>query len=112
MSVQLLNPGQPHYASPVPSTGTEAERAESAKRYIAYTGRFNVETDGAGEFMIVHEAEVTLFPNWVGTRQRRVGRLEDGGRKLVLRPEEPVSLNVSAVTFHLFVVGFDVGFSS
>ena len=98
MSAQILEPGQPAYGSPVLALATDAERAESTRRYMAYAGRFSIQEDGRGEWgkmVVVHHAEVSLFPNWVGATQRRSLKIEDEGATLVLRTEEEFPAFVS-----------------
>lgn len=81
----------------MPTNSSEAELAESARRYIAYAGTFDVATNEKGEPVVLHQPEVSLYPNWRGVSQRRLVRVEDGGGKLVLWPERPLMVNVSSV---------------
>ena len=64
---------------------------------MAYAGPFDVGTDEAGELVIVHHADVSLYPNWAGTHQRRRVSVkeEEGGKVLRLWPERPMVLQVS-----------------
>ena len=94
MSMHFCNPGQKHHQSSMPTDSSEAELAESAKRYLAYAGCFNVTKNEKGNLLVVHEPEVSLYPNWLGTRQRRLCKLEEGGEKLLLWPEKAMNLNV------------------
>jgi len=59
--------------------GTTDERSEAFSSFIAYGGRYAL--DGS---TIIHTVEVSLFPNWVGTTQRRHWALDDGGERLTL----------------------------
>jgi hypothetical protein len=59
--------------------GPDAQRLDAFTSFIAYSGTFGIE---GGD--VVHEVAMSLFPNWVGTRQVRHVRLEDGGRTLEL----------------------------
>jgi hypothetical protein len=59
--------------------GPDAQRLDAFTSFIAYSGTFGIE---GGD--VVHEVTMSLFPNWVGTRQVRHVRLEDGGRTLEL----------------------------
>jgi len=59
--------------------GTEAERAEAFGSFIAYGGPF--ETDGN---VVIHHVEMSQFPNWVGTVQRRRWELDPSDRLLTL----------------------------
>jgi Lipocalin-like domain len=57
--------------------GTLQEQAEAVKTYIAYCGKYEVKPD-----RVVHLPDVSLFPNYIGTRQERFYKFENG--KLVL----------------------------
>lgn len=59
--------------------GPDAERQRTAETFIAYGGRF--EYDGSD---VIHLVEMSLYPNWVGTRQLRHVRLSDAGDTLEL----------------------------
>lgn len=59
------------------SAGSEAEKIAAFEAHTAYCGRYTVSGD-----TIFHDVEISLFPNWNGTRQRRAARLT--GDALVL----------------------------
>ena len=59
--------------------GPEDERRQAAETFIAYSGRYV--DDGTD---VVHNVEMSLYPNWVGTRQVRHRRLSDDGETLEL----------------------------
>jgi hypothetical protein len=59
--------------------GTEAERADAFASFIAYGGSYEVEGN-----VISHHVQMSQFPNWVGTIQRRRWELDDGDRLLTL----------------------------
>ena len=59
--------------------GTDAERSAAFQSFIAYGGRYVI--DGS---TVIHTVEVSLFPNWVGTTQRRHWALDEGGDRLTL----------------------------
>jgi hypothetical protein len=61
MSVQLMRPGRTRYQAGGLGDGTDAESAEAARGYVAYAGPYHVE----GDSIVVHEPEVSLFPNWL-----------------------------------------------
>lgn len=67
--------------------GPADERLAAFGSYIAYAAR--VEMDGE---TVVHRVVMSLFPNWVGTAQRRHARLSGDGRTLVLTAD-PFALN-------------------
>jgi hypothetical protein len=59
--------------------GPEDERLAAFSSFVAYQSRFHM--DGGD---IIHVVEMSLFPNWVGTAQRRHVELSADGRSLVL----------------------------
>ena len=61
MSVQVMRPDRPRYQAGGIGDGTDAESAAAARGYVAYAGPYRVERDS----VVVHEPEVSLFPNWV-----------------------------------------------
>jgi hypothetical protein len=62
MSVVLVDPARSKFGSPQLFEGSDAEFAEAARGCVAYTGRWKMR---GGK--VVHEADVSLFPNWMGT---------------------------------------------
>lgn len=78
--VAVMTVGErPRFATDDLSGGTPDEQAGAFATCIAYGGRFTVE----GE-TITHCVETSLFPNWIGTEQRRGFALSDGGKTLTL----------------------------
>jgi len=67
MSVQIMRPGRPRYRAGGLGDGTDAESAEAARGYVAYAGPYRVERDS----VVIHEPDVSLFPNWVHTTVAR-----------------------------------------
>jgi hypothetical protein len=59
--------------------GTEAERAAAFASFIGYGGRFEVDGN-----VVTHHVEMSQFPNWVGTVQRRRWELDASDRWLTL----------------------------
>lgn len=59
--------------------GTTDERSAAFSSFIAYGGRYAI--DGS---TVIHTVEVSLFPNWVGTTQRRHWTLDEDGERLTL----------------------------
>jgi len=59
--------------------GPVDQRLEALETFIAYSGTFHVE---GGD--ILHEVTMSLFPNWIGTTQRRHVTLSEDGRDLLL----------------------------
>jgi hypothetical protein len=62
--------------------GPADERLAAFSSFIAYTSRFEV--DGSD---VLHHVEMSLFPNWVGTTQRRHVTLSADGQELVLEAD-------------------------
>ena len=60
---------------------TEREAAEATRTYLSYSGTYEVLPD-----RVVHSIQVSLFPNWTGTRQERFYRLTDGCLELSTSP--------------------------
>lgn len=59
--------------------GPVDQRLEAMTSFIAYSGSFGV--DGGD---VVHDVTMSLFPNWIGTTQRRHVALTPDGRELTL----------------------------
>lgn len=59
--------------------GPDQERVAAFGSFIAYQSRFRM--DGGD---VIHQVEMSLFPNWVGTAQRRHVEVSPDGRSLVL----------------------------
>jgi len=59
--------------------GPVEQRLDAVATFIAYSGTFHVE---GGD--VVHEVAMSLFPNWVGTSQRRHVTLSATGDELTL----------------------------
>jgi hypothetical protein len=59
--------------------GPDDERRGAAETFIAYAGRFHVEGQ-----QVIHEVAMSLYPNWVGTRQARHVQLREQDQLLEL----------------------------
>jgi hypothetical protein len=71
--------GRPRFASDDLTGGTDAERVSAFESFIAYGGSFEV--DGQ---TVRHRVVASLFPNWIGTVQRRRWEFDADGRILTL----------------------------
>jgi hypothetical protein len=92
MSVQVMRLDRPRYQAGGVGDGTDAEAAEAARGYVAYAGRYHVEHDS----VVVHEPEVSLFPNWVNaTVARKVALVEP---RLELSTPEPLPFGGQQLT--------------
>ena len=71
--------GRPRFDADDVTGGTDAERAGAFRTFIAYGGAYEVE--GA---TVTHRVEHSLFPNWIGTTQRRTWQLDETGERVTL----------------------------
>lgn len=67
----------PQWAAP------DAEKAAAYASSFAYSGTYEIAGDE-----ILHKVDLSLYPNWVGTTQRRRAVLRDGRLSLTARLEE------------------------
>ncbi len=78
--IGIMGPGgRPRFATDDVTGGTADERASAFVTFIAYGGRYEVDGDA-----VTHNVETSLFPNWIGTQQRRRWSLDPSGRHLTL----------------------------
>ena len=68
MDVQIMQGDRPRFASDDVAGGTFAEMSAALVGYSAYFGTYSVD-ESAG--VVIHRVTGSLFPNWVGTEQRR-----------------------------------------
>ncbi|WP_416062708.1 lipocalin-like domain-containing protein [Rhodococcus indonesiensis] len=76
MSAQIMRPDRTRYRSRNVHSGETNERAEAAGGYLAYSGPYDVDEDDSA---VWHEMAVSLYPNWLGEKQKRTVRF-DGDR--------------------------------
>lgn len=78
--VGIMGPGdRPRFSTEDVTGGTPEEQAAAFATFIAYGGRFAVDGD-----TVIHTVETSLFPNWIGTEQRRRFELSRDGRTLTV----------------------------
>jgi hypothetical protein len=80
MTAQVMADNRATFAADDKSRATAAEATAAIGTYESYFGTYAVDEDTA---TVIHTVEGALFPNWVGTEQRRFAELS--GRRLVLR---------------------------
>ncbi|KAE8382349.1 Lipocalin-like domain-containing protein [Aspergillus bertholletiae] len=106
MSAQLMRPGTPKRQGQEVLLGTDEELAASMRNYLAYSGPFKIldrvstETD---TWRVVHEAEISSYPNWIGSTQERVAHLD--GDILKLSTAHPLVIHVR----HMLVIKCEKG---
>jgi hypothetical protein len=84
MSAQLMRQNPGHFASDW-FKATSGEYARVASAYFAYAGPFEVDEETK---TVTHFVLVSLFPNWIGQKQQRIGRVE--GDTLNLSTASPI----------------------
>lgn len=80
MTVQVMASGREPLSVFEKSRATPEEAHRALKSYEAYFGTYHVNEAAQ---LVIHRVEGALFPNWVGTDQRRFAELS--GSRLVLR---------------------------
>jgi hypothetical protein len=85
MAGQVMRLGRPPFAGTTITGGSDAELAEAATGYIAYTGTYSV-SDAEG--VVIHHVTMSLFPNLIGTDQRRSVTFEGQQLALSTPPED------------------------
>src|SRR5208283_2948784 len=79
MSAYLEHANRPRFESDDISRATVVERADAAAAALAYCGPYSV--DEATQ-TLTHNVVVSLFPNWIGTSQKREAHF-DGGQLIL-----------------------------
>lgn len=78
--IGIMGPGdRPRFATDDVTGGTIEERARAFATFIAYGGSYELDGD-----TVTHRVETSLFPNWIGTTQRRRWQLDETGRHLTM----------------------------
>jgi hypothetical protein len=84
MAVHIMQPGRAKFASENSRAATAAEAESAYRGYSAYYGTYTVDEAASH---VIHKVEASLFPNWVGTDQKRFFRFE--GNRLTLEADQP-----------------------
>ncbi|MEV6769085.1 lipocalin-like domain-containing protein [Nocardia sp. NPDC051030] len=94
MSGHLAATDRHNLSTPNALGGPESERAQAYSSYVAYSGEYRVEAD-----TVIHLLHMSLFPNWVGTEQRRFVDLSP--TNLILRtPPTPIGSRTLVNSLH------------
>lgn len=81
VAVQIMKPGRARFASDDAAQATAAEAKAAFDGYGAYFGTYEInETEG----YVIHHVEGSVFPNYVGSDQKR--GFELSGDQLILKP--------------------------
>ena len=87
--------------------GPVEERLAAMSTFIAYSGAYRIEGED-----VLHDVVMSLFPNWVGTTQRRHVALSADGRDLELSSDPFVlrgRLSTQRLTWARVVAGIPRG---
>src|SRR6267142_2695977 len=83
--VQMMKSARPAFASDDSAAGTADEVSAAFHGYVAYYGSYRVDE---GARVVTHRLAGSLFPNWLGSEQRREIVLE-GDRLTLSTPPIP-----------------------
>jgi len=83
MAGQFMNPQRRAFASPDSLAGTDEEVREAFEGYFAYYGSYTVDPN---EGVVTHHVVGSLYPNYIGTNQRRFFSLSDNRLRLRTPP--------------------------
>lgn len=81
VAVQIMKPGRPRFASDDAGQATAAEAKSAFDGYGAYFGTYEI---NEAEGYVIHHVEGSVFPNYVGSDQKR--GFELSGDQLILKP--------------------------
>ena len=68
MSMQIMRPGRPKFASNSRVRGTPEENQAAVQGMISYFGRYSVDD---ADKTLTYQIERSSYPNWDGTEQKR-----------------------------------------
>lgn len=74
MNAQLMKSGRANIDARALGSGNMQETDGAYRSYAAYFGKYYEVAPGE----LIHEVEGSLFPNWVGQKEIRYARFEDG----------------------------------
>jgi hypothetical protein len=94
MNAQLMKENRAPFASDSINGGSPDETYGAFHSYLAYFGKYYEENPGE----MTHIVEGSLFPNWVGNKEIRYGRIE--GNKLILSTP-PIPAGEAEIVFHI-----------
>jgi hypothetical protein len=77
MSVAIMSAGRQRFAANDIFGGTSEEKIAAIDTYLSYSGRYEITQQ-----RVLHQIEVSLFPNWVGTTQERIVALRGDSLQL------------------------------
>ena len=90
MSGQMMKARRRRYATDDLKEGSIEEMALAIKGYLAYFGTYRIDEN---ERTVIHRVKGSLFPNWVGTSQKRAFRFQQ--ERLILSADFKSGRNVN-----------------
>ena len=79
MTALLMNPDRPSFEIAHPWKGTAEEMKSAFRGYTSYAGKFEVTKTN-----VIHQVDMCLFPNWIGTDLVRKYEFSSDNRELLL----------------------------
>ncbi len=94
MNAQLMKSGRSTFKSDSIRGGTSVETHDAFHSYLAYFGRYYENNPGE----VVHIVEGSLFPNWIGNKEVRYGKIQDD---LLILNTPPIPVNDQNIVFYI-----------
>lgn len=79
MSAQLMRKDRPSFEIPHSWKGTTEETKNAFQGYTAYSGTFKIVDN-----TVIHQVDMSLFPNWIGTDLVRTFEFQQADNQLLL----------------------------
>ena len=81
MFVAIISPYRLKFSGGDLLSGTPEEEAQAEETFLSYCGRYEL-----GEDRVIHQIELSSFPNWVGVDQERLMELRENRLTLSTHP--------------------------
>jgi Lipocalin-like domain len=81
MFVAIMSPYRLKFAGGDLLSGTPEEEAQAEETFLSYCGRYELRED-----RVIHQIELSSFPNWVGVDQERLMELRENRLTLSTYP--------------------------
>ncbi|MBT1704050.1 lipocalin-like domain-containing protein [Chryseosolibacter indicus] len=94
MNAQLMKSGRANLQASSLMSGNLQETDGAYRSYAAYFGKYYEVSPGE----LVHEVEGSLFPNWVGQKETRYAKFEDG---YLILSAPPVTIDGHETVFNV-----------
>jgi hypothetical protein len=94
MNAQLMKSNRTNFASDAINGGSPEEMSHAFGTYLAYFGRYYEQAPGE----IAHIVTGSLFPNWLGNKEVRYGKIEGD---LLILSTPPIPVQGRETVFHI-----------